>query len=173
MPCTIAHIEFFLYKPENVEDLSQDVSGRPKGGVRKKLVVQIADTDGAIYAQTVKTKAIRKEVEACPKLRHGEAVRLPLWQRWWKPWRRKMLARKKLRADKCLFDVVTEELKGAMRSKRDIAIGPHPPAPLRLVRPDERFEVLELSRSACGVRVWICESESLLADHGKVLACVA
>ena len=173
MPDNIAQIELFLYKPENIESIFQEAARRAKDGARLKLVVRIADTDAEIYAQVVKAKAIREKFKDYLMRYRHEADYASNVRRWWMARRRKKLVREKMDADAHLLDAALSGLERAVRCQDDIALEPHPQAPLRLVRPDERYELLETARRAYGVWVWIFEPNEILADSNKLLAWVA
>jgi hypothetical protein len=173
MPDNIAQIELFLYRPENIESIFQEVSRRAKDGKRLKLVVRIADTDRTIYEQVIKTKAAREEYkDYLERLRH-EFVDASHWRRWWMARRRKKLMRKKIHADVHLLEAALSGLERTVCSKGDIALEPYPQAPLRLVRPEERYDLLETARRAYGVWVWVFEPNEILADSNNLLAWVA
>jgi hypothetical protein len=173
MPDNIAQIELFLYKPENIESIFQEAARRARDGARLKLVVRIADTDAEIYAQVVRAKAIREKFNEYLARYRREADYASYARRWWMARRRKKLVREKIGADAHLLDAALSGLERAIRTKDDIALEPHPQAPFRLVRPDERYELLETARRAYGVWVWIFEPNEILADSNKLLAWVA
>ena len=173
MPENIAQLEFFLYKADNIESIWREVEERAIDGARIKLVVRIFDISGLITAQTVYTKACDQEFDEFVKREYYETPTASRLRCWWMARRRRKLGQKERDAKKHLLELALGALEDTLRGKGDVGLELYPGAPFRLVRDNERHELLQTSRRALGVWVFVFKPNELLSDSNTMIAWAA
>lgn len=173
MPGNIAQLEFFFYKAENMEGIFSEAHERAKDGARIKLVVRIVDSNGAISAQVMETRARENMFGSYLGYECNEADFASYLWRWWMARRRKKLGQTSEDAQKRLLDTALSELERTIRSGGVVALEPCSIAPLRLVRRDELHELMETARRAHSVWVFVFKPNGILSDQNKLVSWAA